>query len=307
MPGSIAPQDAHVDRILSELSIKFTNEAFVAELLFPSLTVKKESDKFFVYDKSNFRREKTRRAAGDESNEITFGLSTNDYSCEEESLHGVIPDRTRKNADDPLNLDMDTTETVTEKLFITQEVAAYNAAISIASGTTLVGGDQWSDYTNSDPLAKIEAGRAIIYGKVFRNPNTMIVSKPVHDMLRHHPKVVDRFKYTNPYGLVTIDQLKSLFEVENYIVAGAGENTAPEGQADSLAYIWAKTTVLAYVNKVTNIKSFTFGKTLRVKGYRETLTWREAKRKSDIVEVSDLYTVKIVSADAGYWFKTCIA
>ena len=52
-------QDVVVDPALSNVSIKYSNDTFIADQVFPTLSVTKQTGKFYVYDKSNLRVDKT--------------------------------------------------------------------------------------------------------------------------------------------------------------------------------------------------------------------------------------------------------
>jgi len=46
----------HIDRGLTNLSVAYTNEDYVADRVFPGLPVDKRSNKYFVYDRTAFLR-----------------------------------------------------------------------------------------------------------------------------------------------------------------------------------------------------------------------------------------------------------
>jgi len=88
----------HVDKPLSNISIKYRNENFIAMDVFPEVQVKKDSDKYFIYDR-DFRLPETARANRAESRQHSFQLSTSSYVLEEHSLHDYISDRDAENYD----------------------------------------------------------------------------------------------------------------------------------------------------------------------------------------------------------------
>jgi len=53
---------------------------------------------------------------------------------------------------------------------------------------------QWSDFQNSDPIAAIEAQRSTILLGCTKEPNTLFVSFLVHQQLKQHPIILDRFQ-----------------------------------------------------------------------------------------------------------------
>jgi len=309
MPSSPTLKDVHVDKILTNVSIQWRNPAYLAEKVFPVLLVEKESDKYFVYGKDSFRVEKALRADGAPAVEVDWGVSTDTYSTNEYAYSKLVTDRMRANADNPLNMDVDTTEFLTEKLAVFQENEAASIAFStvaIPNNVTLSAGDQWSAFDTSDPFDDIETGKESIRSKAGREPNLIICGSEVFAKLKHHPDLLERVKYTAK-GILTEDILASLFGVESFLVGRAMKDTAVEGQTPSLGYIWGKDLLIAYVAPRPGLKTLTLGLTLRVRGYRKTKRFRLDLRGGDLIEVSDNYCIKIVASDCGYLIKSAVA
>lgn len=103
--------EVHVDAALTNLSVGYRNPAFISDLLAPVVGVRKQFDRYYVYDSEReaFRSTNDRRAPGAEANEVDFSLSTDSYSCEDHALTSVIPDEERENADPPIQPSIDRT------------------------------------------------------------------------------------------------------------------------------------------------------------------------------------------------------
>lgn len=303
-------QDVVVDPALSNVSIRYTNDTFIADLVLPTIKVSKQTGKYYVYDKSNLRLDKTNRAAGSPANEIDFGVApTGSFSCDDHALKGFVADEIQDQADAALNPLIDETETVTEKLLIDREVSAAALLTSTANmtqNTTLSGTSQWSDYSNSDPIGDIRTARTLIHANTFKKPNTLILGKQVFDMLCDHPAIIERVKYSQ-LGVVTEELMARVFQVEKIIVGEAGQNTANEGQTDVLAYIWGKNAIVAYISPVVRIKMLTLGATFTY-GTREVKRWRDEDREGTYVRIGkDNYVQKLIAAACGYLVKNAIA
>jgi len=176
----------------------------------------------------------------------------------------------------------------------------------MTQNTTLSGTSQWSDYSNSDPIADVRTARTTIHSATFKKPNTMILGKQVFDMLAEHPQIIERIKYSQ-LGVVTEELLARIFQVEKVLVGEAGSNSAVEGQTDSLSYVWGKHAVLAYIAPKVGIKTLTLAVTFTY-GEREVKRWYEQDREGTYVRVGkDNYVQKIVAAGAGYLIKNAIA
>lgn len=306
----LVQQDVVVDPALSNVSIKYTNDTFIADLVFPMVKVSKQTGKYYIYDKANLRVDKTNRAAGSAANEVDFGVApTGTFACDDHALKGFVADEIQDQADAALNPLVDETETVTEKLLLDREVKAATIlgdTAQMTSNTTLSGTAQWSDYQNSDPIGDIRTARTSVHTNTFKKPNTLILSKTVFDMLLDHPAIVDRVKYS-ALGVITAELLARVFQVEKVIVGEAGQNTAVEGQTDVLAYVWGKNAVVAYISPKISIKMLTLGVTFTY-ATREVKRWRDEDREGTYVRIGhDNYVQKLIAAAAGYLIKNAIA
>lgn len=306
----LVQQDVVVDPALSNVSIKYTNDTFIADMVLPVIRVSKQTGKYYIYDKSNLRVDKTNRAAGSPSNEIDFGVApTGTFACDDHALKGFVADEIQDQADAALNPLIDETETVTEKLMIDRELSAATLLTStsnLTQNTTLSGTSQWSDYSNSDPIGDVRTARTTVHGATFKKPNTLILGKQVFDMLCDHPAIIERVKYSQ-LGVVTEELLARVFQVEKVIVGEAGYNTAAEGQTDSLSYVWGKHAVVAYISPVVKIKMLSLGATFTY-GTRSVKRWRDEDREGTYVRVGqDNYVQKIIAAAAGYLIYNAIA
>lgn len=307
---TLVQQDVVIDPALSNVSVKYTNESFIADLIFPTLKVSKQTGKYYIYDKSNLRRDNSNRAAGSPSNEIDFGLSLSGvFSCDDHALKGFVADEIQDQAEAALNPLIDETETITEKLMLDRENALATLITNSANITqyvTLSGTTQWSDYSNSDPIGDVRTGRTTIHTNTFKKPNTMVMGKQVFDMLIEHPAIIERIKYSQ-LGVVTAELLARVFQVEKILVGEAGQNTAAEGQTDSLSYVWGKHVVLAYINPKIGLKSLTLGITFTY-AMRQVKRWRDEDREGTYVRIGqDNYVQKLIAAACGYLIKDAVA
>ena len=91
--------DVHVNAPLTQISIAFLQDmsGFVARKAFPSLPVKKQSDRYYVYDKKQWFRSDARiRAPGTESAGSGFTVdNTPSYYCDVRAVHKDVDDGMR--------------------------------------------------------------------------------------------------------------------------------------------------------------------------------------------------------------------
>ena len=305
----LVQQDVVVDPALSNVSIKYMNDVFIADSVFPTVKVAKQTGKYYVYDKANLRINKTTRAAGSGANEIDFGLTTAAFSCDDHALKEFVADEIQDQADAALNPLIDATETVTEQLLLDREnniATLLSSTTNLTNNITLSGTTQWSDYANSDPIGDVRTARTTVHQNTFKKPNTIIMGKQVFDMLCEHPQIIERIKYSQ-LGIVTKELLARLFQVEQILVGEAGSNTAKEGQTDSMSYIWGKVAIVAFIAPQVRLKQATLGYTFTY-SQRIVKRWRDEDREGTYVRVgNDNYVQKIVAVGAGYLIAAVIA
>lgn len=307
---TVVQRDVVIDPALTDVSVKYANQVFIADLVLPVVKVGKQTGKYYIYDKSNLRQDKTLRAAGSPANEVEYGLSLSGvFFCDDHSLKGFVPKEVIEQAEAALNPLVDEAENVTEKLLIDREIAAANLVTSTANltqNTTLSGTAQWSDYTNSDPIADLRTAKNTVHQNTFRRANTLIMSMSVFNTLADHPKIIARVQYSQ-LGVVTKELLATLFGVDQVLIGEAGYNTANEGQTDSLAYIWGKHAVLAYIEKSPKLKMLSLGATFTY-DTRVVERWDDGDRKGTYVRAgNDYYVHKIIAKECGYLIRNAIA
>lgn len=295
------------DPVLSNVSIRYSNDEYIADQILPVRSVSKRTGKYFVYDKSNFRIADSERSIGDPSTEVEYGLSKADFSTADHALKQIVPDQIRDQAEDALDPMSDATEQVTDRLLIEREDALADwmqNTSNISQNVTLSGTDQWNDGANSDPFGDIKTGRSTVQKATGKKPNTFVMGQEVFDELSEHPDVIDRVKYSQ-LGIVTEDLMAQAFKVDNVLVGSALKQNATEGQADDLGYIWGKHAWLAYVSPTTSLRQVTFGWTFEYE--RKTKRWYDEDREGTFSRVNMDYVQKIAAEKAAYLIKNAVA
>jgi len=305
----------YLDQPLNNVSIAYRNDDYFAERLFPIVPIKKQSGRYWVFGKERFRQYETIRHAKSEAREIApWTLSNNPYLCDDHSLKDAISDEERANSDGT-DLEVNTTENLTDALLLDLEIRVKNlimGATSPVPSVTLSGTSQWSDYVNSDPIGAVEAQKTVIKKAIALPANTLAVSYPVYATLRQHPRIIDRFKYTQ-VGILQADHLKSAFDVDNFWVMGAEYDTTTEGQSPALDFVWGKNALLAYIPPEPRRREPALGYTFRwLFGAPElggTLTkrYRVESRTADVIEVHRYDDIQVVAPGAGLAFLSATA
>ncbi len=306
----------HIDAALTNVCVAYSNPNFIADLVAPPVAVRKQSDRYFIYDpdRDRFRASDDKRAPGAEANEVNFALSNDSYYCEDHALASVIPDEERENADPPIQPEIDRVEFLMEKMLLNKELLLADriTAGSDIPGETLSGTAQWSDYENSDPVAEVENHKATIQAAVQVAPNTLVLAYDVYTKVRLHPKVAER----NPsmkIGVADTGDLEKLFGVERVLVARALKNAAAPGQTASMQYVWGKNAFLCYIpprpapKRVAFAYSFVWTLAPGSVAGHVVEVWRDNARKADMLRVQRYYDQKVIAPGAIYLWKAAVA
>jgi len=307
------PRDVHVDAILSNISIAYTNDTYIGEQIFPAVKVDKQSDKYYIFDQEHwFRDEAKLRAPGGASEGGGFSLSTDTYFCQEFAWHDVLPDEVKRNADSILRIETAKVNFVTEKILlkIEREIASkVQTHGNWGNSTQLSGTSQWSDYDNSDPIADIETGIQTVQDATGQPVNTMVLSVAVWRKLRHHPQLLDRLAVTS-LRTATLDTLKALVGVDKILVGSALYNSSNRGVTASYSHIWNKNVWLGHVSKSPARETpaagyvFIWTENGQMRGIRR---WRDERHHSDIIEGFTCFDPKVTGTNLGYVIRDSVA
>lgn len=317
----------HIDVALTNLSIAYMNETFVADVVMPPLPVDKRSNKYFVYDKEAFLRGTSLDANGRpaslrthkaEANEIDYTLSTDPYYCEEYSHKTLVADEDDQYADSPLQPDIDATMVVTERLKIDNEVMTSQVAckttnfpssnkVLLTTGGT---GTSWAQYAsaNSKPLTDIKNGKVAVRKGIMREPNNALYTVDTAQTLADHPDIKDLVKYTHPDALSSSGLpkvLRGLVTTE----AATQKATSAEGAATfASGNVWADENgtnicLIFYRSQDTGPRSIHFGRTFdapdsttKVRGI-SIRRYRWEPKKGEYIEGAMKRDWKIIAKD----------
>jgi hypothetical protein len=303
----------HVDEALTQISIAYRNQAFVAEEVLPVVPVQKKNDVFFKFSKQHFRSYQDAYAAGQRAQQIEVDLDQRGfYMADGHALEDSITDDEREQADPGAQLEVEKTEKLTNIIALNEEIAFFNNIMNtsvITQNSTLSGTAQWSDYVNSDPVAAVLVARRTVQQQIGDFPNYLLVSQPVMDVLANHPRILDRVKYTANGARNQLDEqdLARVFKVDKVLVSAALHQTANEGEADSLGYIMGKNALLFYRPPRPGIRVPSFGYTFFWAKRSGVLRWRELSLESDFIRVKKFYAQQVVAANAAYLWLNATA
>lgn len=325
--------DLHVNVPLTNVSIAYMQSAdsYIADKVFPRVPVQKQSDMYWKYSKSDWRRtDVQRRAPSTETPGVGWKVDTDQYFAHVYGVHKDIDDQLRANADSNFNLDRDSTEFITNQMLLKRDIDWVNSFFKTGvwanerTGVDNAPGAgqflQW-DQAGSDPLSDI--ARHVIEFRRLSGfaPNTMVIGAHVMEALKQHPDIIDRIKYTQR-GVVTEDLIATLFDVDELYVSYATVATGPEttdartqDAASTYDFIASSTAVLlAYAPPAPSLLVPSAGYTFTWSGYLggnaqgvRVKRFRMEHIASDRIEAEMTYDQRVVAPDLGLFLENAVA
>ncbi len=323
----------HVDRYLTQFSVNYVQDrrAFIAQRAASVIPVQKQSDQYIIYDRGYFwRDEAAPRPLGGRPQQVAYKFSNDTYSAVEYALETIVDDRQRANTDEPIRLDENATTLLTQKMMIKQDrVWAQNFFTNAAWSTQAFGIGStpngttnflYFDDTQSDPIGVIDYWKDQMNQKTGFMPNTLVLGAGVRRVLRSHPDIADRIKYTQT-GIADEDVLSKLFEVPNVLVARSVYTSSAENigaaSTETFAYIVdPNSMLLAYIEPNPGLDSPTaianFAWTGLIPGVTNTIggvveRGRDDRAHTDYFQARMAWDLKIVAADLGVFFYGAVS
>lgn len=290
-----------VDKLLSNISIKYQNKNMIAQEVFPPVPVKKRSDLYRTYDR-NFRLPETARADGALSRRHDFNVSTASYILEKHALHEYVTDDQMDNFE-PHDLRSDTTEELTDKILLRLEksVSSLFTSTSWSQNVSLATAAQWSLNTvTSNPIIQMDsASCAVLEGSGF-DPTYSIIPKASLLAAKNHDSIIDRIKYTS--AQITATMIAGLFDIDKILVPKAVIDSSAEGQAASVAALWNDNVFVGYRPASAGILKPSAGYIFK-KNVPMVTRFRDMDRQAEKIEVNMQYQAKVVASLAGFLIK----
>ena len=322
----LTPSQVHLDVPLTNLTVAYAQEAsgFIADKVFGTVSVSKQSDKYYKYDREGLRHGDVKvLAPRTEVNRVGMALSTDNYFADVRGLGMDFDEQTLANEDTMLEIRSQGANVLMEKILIDREVRWADTFFKAGVwGTETTPANLWSDYTNSTPIVDVtNARRAMQLKSGGYKPNVMVVGKAVRDILVNHPDILARLNggatVTNT-ALITDAKLAEIFEVEQFLVMEAVYNDAAEGLADNIDFIGGKHAMLAYKPSSMGLRTpasgaiFTWDSIPGVSGLGitvESFSDDALKRQqiAEMIQVKCSDDMKVIGADLGYYFDSVVA
>lgn len=329
MPNPVR-NDVHVDSILTNLSVGWMAQdvTYIADKVFPTVSVAKQSGKYFIYDRGDFfRAEMERRGPGTESAGGGYRVAQDSYFAEVWALHKDVADQDRANTDDPLDQDRDATQYLTQQALIRKEkqwVSKYfttgiwtNDQTGVAAGPAANQFVQWNA-SASTPLVDLRAQILAVTLRTGYRPNTAVFGAQTWNALADNTSLISRVQYTQgtffgPELIATalgLDKVYVAYGIENT----AAETSAASPQTFTGSFIAGKAAWVGYVAPSPGLQQPSAGYSFAWTGLEGSNAmggavsrFRMEQLKSERLELEMAFDMKVIAADLGAFFTAAVA
>jgi hypothetical protein len=235
--------------LLSQLAQQYKNREFIADQVLPVVDVDYEQFEYLVFDRgATFKHQNTKYGHDASANVLDLKATKVKANTDSHAMSTYIDEKEERQAPG-IAIESLKTEALMDAIFLDREMEAaafLTDTAKVTQNATLAGASQWSA-AGSHPKQELLTRFGSILGKNI----TMVVGKQVDDVLRLHADIIEAVKYTR--GAVETESIiASYFGVAKYLVGEAFVDTAAEGQAESLGYVWGKHCTLLHTPEAPN-------------------------------------------------------
>ena len=306
------PRDMHVNRPLTNFSLQYKNEEYIWPLLMPVVKVAFRSDKYWVLTKEDaYRTHDDKIGPTAMANEIKWGLSNETYAVVDHALSDWVAQTEIDNADSPLAPLAETNYNINVGLDNTQEKRVADVIFASASyGTNTTTPSPLWGASSDTPIKDVQDA----IDATFMRANTLVFGQEAWSTYRRLPEILDACKAVKKGGgsfaggMVSEQEVATLFEVQRVIVGRGRYTTSKKGQTATYARTWGKHMAALHVGK-PGIKSIGFAFTFS-EMKKKTFTVKDLARGTKgatLVKVAWNSDEKVVAADCGYFLDSVIS
>ena len=295
-------EELRINAYLSEVARGYSNNAFVAQYLFPTIYSEKEKIDIFEFNKEAFNIYDTERAIRANSNVISpKGFKKHTATLTENDLSYPIDYREEQEAE-KVKLQLHATNVVTQGLQLKHEKECadlvQNPNNYPSENKIILSGSSCFNNSASDPQKVVDDAKDAVSKKIAQDPNTMIIGQDAWRSLRYNDKLRGLISDTKN-RLITLDFLKEVFEIENIYI---GKSIFADADGNFVR-IWGDNIVLAYVPNLGASRTEydpSFAYTVRKKDALQIDEYTKEGNKVKYIRATDIYTPFLVGAEAGY-------
>lgn len=305
-----------VDELLTNMLVAYmqSDDRFVADRVFPGVPVTKDSGSYWIFTKKYwFTDEMQVRAPGQQYARTGFGVSTTTYSTLQYALSEPIADEDRANSQLPMDLEQAVIRHLGQKMLLRKEVqwAADFMKTSVWGTDDSNSTTDWDDNSSGDPVNDVLTAKRTISNNTGYDANALVVGYIVHQALIQHPDIIDRIKYTQSAGVVSVEgALASLLGIERYLVGKATYANINEAGTFAATSILDDDALVTYISPSPSVFNPGAGYTFHwapgggLGGIRPV--FRDEANDADLIKAKMQWDQKVVATDMGYFFADVV-
>lgn len=248
-----SPNQLRIDTRLTQVSVDYSNDDYIADQVAPILLVPKQAGKIMENDMSALQPDTNgddRISMGQEPGIVKVEFKDDTYSTAERAKGVTIHDDEvdADNAENaPYEVKVQKTNLATERLLLNREVRVASVCANVTNQASP--GTKW-DQANSTPIEDINTGKFAIKNAIGKRPTHAVVPWEVMEFLKTNAEVKSFLTGggtpVTP-GVLNLEAFKLLFGVENILVPSVSQ-LAPgmKGGFNSgtLSSVWADNVTL---------------------------------------------------------------
>jgi hypothetical protein len=293
----------HDDKVLTALTVKYSNAEYTGQMWLPPMGVQKETGKYKIYNRDGWFKGAPKKADGAITEEATLSYDEATYSCYERAIKDIVTDRAMQQADAPIQPKIDTVEFLTEKMLLSEELDTWillTGSSGLLQGgyyTALTAATAWAGGTAPDILGDLSSAIIAISKSIGKRPNQISFNTEIAESVSKDDKIMEILKHHSTDMITGIGLPGSLRSMK-IIITDALLNTADEGLTASYDWLISDNVVCGFVDPRHQL---TLGRTF-VSSQRRVARWRDDDRDGEFIKLNAVYAPKITTLAAGYMF-----
>lgn len=307
MPGQSTGNNLHIDRILTNIMLKYRPENMIWDMIAPEVTVTNKTGKYYVWNIADqFRVIDDYRAPGDEPLTMTRSISSDTYHVYPHALQSPILYEDEANADAPelFTSRQAVAESIFDQLTLNQEYRVGSLVMNTSNvGSNSVVSSAWGTQSapGSNPFGDIDTGREWIRSKTGVIANSIVFGwKAWQSFIRdaNVAKLIFGDSAVGSARVPTFPNVKAALPgIERVTIGGTMYNSGDENQSASLSDIWGDHVLIYYAPMVPRRDK---------SSYIYTFNWPRVKGMNRTVQVFDEPKKGSTSIAVGYYTDTKI-
>lgn len=263
----LVPGSVHTDRMISDFSVMYANEAFIGEQLAPVVVVPNKSDVYPVFSREDIMSipDDTLSSYGT-PNMLNMSTGSDSYTCLWYGYTIPVSADTALNQDLPYDVLMEMTEIILSTEALKREIRIASLIGTATAYGTNTGSPTvtWDNAAGGDPIGDMHTMDEALWSGFAPSRKVMFSSLKVAHVLMRHPDILALFQYNGSSpGLATPSMIARFLDADEFLVGASRYNSSKEGQTASYSRVWADVFGLIRVANRPTLRSAGFASTFR--------------------------------------------